>query len=69
MIQNGLFKGSSGGVYTWKGKALAIHVESMGEAREYKEGAASEPDNTEYENLMAVSDSCVHAYGGRFTDM
>lgn len=64
LIQNGLFGGSSGGVYTWKGKALAIHVESLGEAREYDEVTESNPDCTELENLITASDSNVHAYAG-----
>jgi len=63
LIHNGLFRGSSGGLYASRqGHAFAMHVESVSGRRTISEEKKENPQNDALTVLSCVSDSNVHSY-------
>jgi len=62
-IQNGLYKGSSGGMYTLpNGKVVAMHTDSSNSGLTVESVRAANPALTALECLTTASDSHAHAF-------
>jgi hypothetical protein len=64
LVQNGLFSGSSGGLYAFNGRAIAMHLESVNSAMTVDDIARQYPDLADLACVGAASDSNVACYAG-----